>query len=307
MQRLHSTRYAALALALFLTAGCVSEGENSGGQTSEAGATADTATAALARPDSAAVAARVESARARLDSTEAGRMVHAAIEAHGGLARWYGNGPLHFRYAYERLFGEPPLTTAQTVDPWQARAVHAMMPDSSVRFGWTGEEAWVQPAGAEPPINPRFWSLTPYYFVGMPFVLADPGVNLERAGQMTAEEETYDLVRVTFDAGTGDAPDDYYYLLVDPETQQAGGVRYVVSYPGFYPEGGSSPERLMLYDGAQTVDGVTLQEGFRSFLWTEEGAGEPQAEGRVTDVRFLPALPDSAFAMPAGAAAQDSL
>ncbi len=262
--------------------------------------------AALARPSDAAVAERVADATARLEASEGGRLVLEAADAHGGLARWYANGPLHFRYAYDRLDGNPPLDTEQTVDTWSSRAVHTMMPDSAARFGWTGSEAWV--AGADSlPTNARFWSLTPYYFVAMPFVLADPGVNLELAGEMTAEGRSYALVRATFDAGTGDAPDDYYYLLLDPETRRVGGVRYVVSYPGFFPEGGASPERLMLYDGAQTAGGITLQEGFRSFAWTGDGAGEPSARGTVTNLRFVPDAPDSLFARPPDATVQGAM
>ena len=265
---------------------------------------------ALAMPDAASIDARVADATDRLEQSEAGQMLLAAIDAHGGLARWYGNGSLHFRYAYDRLDGVPPLDTEQTVDTWSARARHTVMGASAggaVQFGWTGREAWAMPDGAELPTDARFWSLTPYYFVGMPFVLADPGVNLERAGQMTAEGETYDLLRATFDAGTGDAPDDYYFLLLSPETQRVGGVRYVVSYPGFFPEGGRTPEKLMLYDGAQTAGGITLQEGFRSFAWTDAGAGEPSARGTVTDLRFVPDAPDALFDLPEGAQAMDGL
>ncbi len=181
------------------------------------------------------------------------------------------------------------------------------MPDSAAAFGWTGEEAWVMPDSAELPTNARFWSLTPYYFVSMPFVLADPGVNLALDGQMTFEGQDYDLVRATFDAGTGDAPDDYYLLLIAPETNRIGGVRYVVSYPGFFPEGGHTQEKLMIYDGAQTVDSITLQQGFRSFAWTDDGVGEPSASGTLTAVRFVPDAPDSLFAMPEGAAVQSEM
>lgn len=290
-----------LAVALLFFAGCAAEPE-----APSAGAPA----ANLARPSEDAIAQRVADATVRLDSTEAGRLVLDAIEAHGGLAQWYGNGPVHFRYTYNRLGGGPPIDTKQTIDTWSSRAVHEVVgnPVSSraVSFGWTGEEAWVSGADSLG-VNARFWALTPYYFVAMPFVLADPGVNLETAGQMTAEGATYDLVRVTFDPGTGDAPDDYYVLLLDPETRQVGGVRYVVTYPGFFPEGGSTPERLMLYDGAQTASGITLQEGFRSFAWTGDGAGDPAAEGTVTDFRFVPDAPDSLFALPPDATVQNEM
>jgi len=294
-------RLSALLLVAGLLAGCADPGSISPPAEPAVEATAD-----LARPSDEVIATRIAEATARLDSTEAGRLVLAAIDAHGGLETWYGNGPLHFRYTYNRMSGEPPIDTEQMVDTWSSRARHTLMPDSSASFGWTGEEAWVSGTDSLP-TNARFWALTPYYFVAMPFVLADPGVNLETAGQMTAEGATYDLVYVTFAPGTGDAPDDYYYLLLDPETRQVGGVRYIVSYPGFFPEGGTSPERLMLYDGAQTASGITLQEGFRSFAWTDTGTGAPAAEGNVTDLRFVPDAPDSLFAMPTEAEVQDAM
>ena len=264
-----------------------------------------TACSDTARPSDRAVDARVAEATERLQATPAGQRVLAAVDAHGGLAAWYGGGPVRWRYAYTRLdsTGAPAdggTDTRQLVDPWAARAVHTT-PDASASFGWTGTEAWVAPAGAEIGTNARFWSLTPYYFVSMPFVLADPGVRLAEAPADTVEGRPVDVVRVTFEPGTGDAPDDYYDLLIDPETSRVRGVRYVVSYAGFNPDGGHTPETTMLYDGAQTVGGVVLQEGFRSFA---SATGQPKARGTLTEVSFAPETPGSAFEMPEGAEAQ---
>jgi hypothetical protein len=261
-----------------------------------------------AQPD--AVQARVDAAMERLGSTPSGQRVREAIEAHGGLAAWYGGGPLRFRYAYQRLTpdGEPtgaPIDTRQIVDVWSARAVHTLLPDSSARFGWTGDEAWIYPPGAQLPTNARFWALTPYYFVAMPFVLADDGVTLALAAPDTVEGRPADVVRVTFEPGTGDAPDDYYDLLLDPATSRVRGVRYVVSYPGFFPDGGQTPETTMLYDGEQSPGGgIVLQQGFRSFA---SASMEPRARGTLTDLRFDPSVPDSAFARPAGAHVQSEM
>lgn len=252
----------------------------------------------LAIPDEPSVATRVAESMSRLESTEAGQMVLASINAHGGLHEWYSRGPIGFRYRYERVGTDSVTETDQIVDTWSSRAVHTLTSDSTISFGWTGNEAWVSPEGAELPSDARFWSLTPYYFIAMPFVLADPGVILEEAGQTTIDEQTYNLVYVTFAPGTGDAPDDYYYVLIDPETNLVGGVRYIVSYPGFFPEGGNSPETVMLYDGTQTVDGITLQEGFRSFLWNGNGRGDAKARGSLSLVQFQPTAPDSMFKTP---------
>ncbi|MEO0558894.1 MAG: hypothetical protein AAF170_11995 [Bacteroidota bacterium] len=268
----------------------------------------------LARPSDRQLQQRVNAATERLTASDAGQRVLDAIEAHGGLATWYSNGPVHFRFAYGGVdsLGQPtgdPLATDQTIDTWSARAVHQLVADTSVSFGWTGTDAWAMPNADAVPTNPRFWSLTPYYFVSMPFVLADEGVQLELADTLTVEGTTYDQVYVTFAEGTGDAPDDYYYLLVHPETNRVGGVRYVVSFAPYNPDGGHTPETIMLYDGAQTMNGITVQEGFRSFAWSDSlrGLASPKAAGTVTELAFRGDMPDVAFEMPTGAEVQPDI
>jgi hypothetical protein len=157
------------------------------------------------------------------------------------------------------------------------------------------------------PTNARFWSLTPYYFVGVPFVLADPGVQHAMEGTMTFEDKTYDLVRITFASGTGDAPDDFYVMLLDPDTHHVRGVRYVVSYPGFYPDGGHSPEKLMMYDGEQTIGGITFAETYRAFPWNDGNPDDLVTNVSLTDVDFRPETKKDAFEMPAGAEVQQEM
>ena len=255
-----------------------------------------------ARPSDAAIAERVADATERLSATEPGRRVLAAIDAHGGLEAWYATGPIRYRYTYTRLdsTGAPsgdPIDTRQLVDPWAARAVHTLAADSSVSFGWTGAQAWTRPTGAEVGTDARFWSLTPYYFVSIPFVFADPGVVLAAAAADTLDGRPVDVVRVTFEPGTGDAPDDYYDLMLDPETRRVRGIHYVVSYGPFNPDGGHTPETLMVYDGAQAVGGVEIQEGFRSF---DSATGTPKARGEVTELAAVAAT-HADFAPPPGA------
>lgn len=319
------------ALALLLSAACVScdsrdasEPEStSAPQEGEVEASGDSApesqptslpsaetTAPLSAPEESWVTARVEDAHERLASNQGGQIVAAAIEAAGGLQRWYSNGPIHFRFRYVPV-GRPGPDTVQTVDTWRSRAVHQLSDSASARFGWDGENAWTDAApDTEFGTNPRFWSLTPYYFVGVPFVLSDPGVTLEYEGEVDLEGRTWELVRATFGDGVGDAPEDFYVVLVDKETHRVGGVRYVVSYPGFFPDGGHTPEKVLFYDGAQEVDGITLPETFRTFLWGtagEEGwevtgpGGEVMTNTYLTDVSFQPELPLSTFDVPEGA------
>lgn len=262
----------------------------------------------LAKPDPQSITTRVNEAKQRLESSEAGQLIWRAIEAQGGLQQWYERGPINFRFNYKPLNERPPYDTVQLVDTWSAKAVHQLSDDPSVRFGWDGAQAWQQvPPDKKLIVNPRFWALTPYYFVAIPFVLADPGVNLAKLEPITIDERSFTRVKVTFDSGTGDAPDDYYIIYLEPESARVRAISYIVSYKGFFPEGGHSPEKLMYYDGDQRVDGITLPTHYRTFSLKE---GMPDAH--VTDitleqVSFAPQTPASAFEMPEGASVVEKL
>ena len=243
---------------------------------------------------------RVAAAQERLNATEAGQRIWQAIEAHGGLARWYSNGPLHFQFNYQPLDDSTPRNTYEVANYWSAQTRHQLVEDTTVQYGWDGQQAWATDTAAVP-YNVRFWSLTPYYFVGIPFVLGDPGVNLESLGKDTFEDKTYDLVKVTFGDNVGDAPDDYYVIYVGQEDHRVGALRYIVSYPGYFPEGGHAPEKLMAYDGAQTVDGIILPEGYRTFWWKEDQVGEHITDISVSEVGFRPEVRQDYFSTPEGA------
>jgi len=236
-------------------------------------------------PSKKMIAARVADAKERLSASPEGKIVLESIEFHGGLEKWYSNGPLAFRFDYRPKDGKR-RNTYQIVDTWSSRARHQVLPDKKVEFGWTGEKAWIKPADAEDTMKARFWALTPYYFVAVPFVFADPGVILSDAGKQEFEGTTYDLIKVTFEEGTGDAPDDYYVVYFDPKTRRVAGLRYVVSYPGFFPEGGHSPEKFMAYDGQQKVEGIVFSETYRTFKWKGDTHGELVTEVTLSDVSF---------------------
>lgn len=265
--------------------------------------TPSAAPAGLARASDADIDARVGAAKARLSATPAGQKMWAAIEAHGGLKAWFSRGPVAFRFDYRPMDAKGThRDTRQVVDTWSARAVHTM-PEGKARFGWDGQRAWVHPAGADVGKAPRFWALTPYYFIAAPFVFADPGVRLADEGPIEWEGRKYDQVRVTYEAGVGDAPKDFYVVYLDAETHRVGGLRYIVSYPGFFPDGGHTPEKWMAYDGEQVVDGIKFAKTFRTFAWdAEKKVPGPQVTAiTLSEVAFAPDTPAAAFAAPAGA------
>ncbi|MGB3585541.1 MAG: DUF6503 family protein [Tunicatimonas sp.] len=243
---------------------------------------------------------RVAEAEQRLNASEAGALVWQAIEAHGGLDTWFSNGPLAFQFNYQPLDGSTPRNTYEVADYWSARTRHERI-DTLGEYGWTGKQAWVRPADANVPYNTRFWSLTPYYFVGIPFVLADDGTNFELLGEQTHRDRPYDAVKITFGENIGDAPDDYYVVYIDQETKQVDVTRYIVSYPGYFPDGGHLPEKFMDWTDHQTIHGITLAQGFDTYWWKDEQPAEHITAIEVSRVEFMPDITDAYFEAPENA------
>ncbi len=217
---------------------------------------------------------RAAEGKARLEASEGGRLVLAAIEAHGGLSAWYGAGAIRFVYDYRPVDG-PRRRSEQTVDLLSSRAYHELSHPVKGWFAWDGELAWMDVGGE--PFPARFWALTPYYFVGMPFVLADPGVRLQRADDdpgLAGFSAKTDVVRASFEPGTGDAPDDYYVLYLDRASHRLIGLRYVVSYrPFMKPDMAHTPEKLIEYGDEAPAGPLRLARTHRFFAFPEGKKG----------------------------------
>ena len=250
---------------------------------------------------------RIDAAAERLGTSEPAQQVLRAIDAMGGLENWYGNGALYYHFDYQPLDGSTPRNTYVTNDYRRARAVHQLGDDESKRFGFDGKEAWSMDGEKVDGMSPRFWSLTPYYFVGLPFVLADEGINFEALPAAEMDGTSYDMVKVTFDQGTGDASGDYYVLYLNQASGELDALRYVVTYPGYFPDGGSTPEKLMKLTGKTTVGGVKLPTGYTTYMWNDGAVSEPVTEITVSDYAFKPELEADFFDRPAGARVYNDL
>ena len=246
---------------------------------------------------------RVAAAQERLEKSEAGKIVWKAMEAHGGLKKWFSNGALSFRFNYQPLDGSTQRDSYQTIDTYSNRARHTSASDSTSHFGWDGKTAWMQAKDSTSfAYDTKFWALTPIYFLGQPFILDGQGVNLELLPQQVYKEKNNDVVKVTFDAGTGDAPDDYYIFYFEEKTHQLSVIRYIVSYPKYFKDGGHSPEKFMDLSEYKTVEGITFPTLYKThWLVENEQPGEYITKIAVSDISFEKDLSQDFFKVPEGA------
>ncbi|ALJ05986.1 hypothetical protein APS56_12965 [Pseudalgibacter alginicilyticus] len=247
---------------------------------------------------------RVEAANKKLNSTEAGKVLWSAMEAHGGLEKWFSNGYFSLRFNYQPLNGKGIRDSYQTIDTWSNKARHNSVTDPESVFGWDGNEAWIKAKDSTSfEYDTAFWALTPLYFSGQPFVLDGEGVNLELLPDQEFKGTLQKVIKATYDAGVGSAPDDYYILYVNSETNLLDAFKYIVSYPEYFPNGGHAPEKITVIQGTTNVDGIVLATGFKTYWSTDDkdGLGEYITKIDVTDMSFSPTVPENFFSKPAGA------
>jgi hypothetical protein len=244
---------------------------------------------------------RVASTKEQLMQSDAGQVVWQAMEAHGGLTTWYENGPIQFRFNYQPLDGSTPRDSYQTIDTWRSKARHEVADNREHQYGWDGEQAWVFPDTLNMPYNTRFWSLTPYFFMAQPFLLGNEGTNLELLPSLTYEGQEQDVIKVTFDAGVGDAPDDYYVMYFGQDDHELQVIRYIVSYPGYFEKGKHLPEKIMTLSGKQEVDGILFPKAYQTHWWTNDSIGEHITTITLSSIVFLPETKESYFDVPTAA------
>jgi len=215
------------------------------------------------------------------------QLLAKSTDAHGGVAGWKDGGQLRFRWTYHAEDMNKVIDSLQTVDTSTYAVAHEA-DDGKVRFGWNDGTAWISPADATFNSPPEFWSLTPTYFVGIPFVFSNPGTKLERLEETKAfEGKDYLQLKVTYESSAGDSPDDYYVLLIDPETYVTRGAYYIVTHPSVAAKG-VGPEKFITLDGLRQIGGVLLPTAHKTHQMTDGIIGEKMRYSVVSHLEWLP-------------------
>lgn len=217
----------------------------------------------------------------------------ACIEAHGGLDAWQAQGTLE--YDFTRTTSEASLSDHQLVD-LRERRVRITSDDYTLVHD--GTDVGIAPSAEALPYGPgpRFYSQTYFYFFAIPFVLADPGINYEVLPDETVGGTRYEVVRVSYDEGIGESPDDVYIAYVDAETSELGMVRYSVTFGDINM---TEPNSVIVYREWTDDAGLRVPSRATFHDWNGGDLGPEKAEVTYGNVAFDTERPaDSTFAMP---------
>jgi hypothetical protein len=225
------------------------------------------------------------------------QIVQDMIAAHGGMEAWR-NAPT---VSFTDQWGEERPAMAFVVEQGNRRA-YFDIPDTDVSVAWDGEKAWSMNWPTQTPV--RFLTLLNYYFINLPWLTQDPGVILTETGTGTlpGDPTEYATVMMTFQPGTGDTPDDYYRLYIDPDTKLLRACDYIVTYQELMDEGQTStPEHCLIYDEMTTAGGLQVPSHFTIY----EG-DQVYAACDITDYSLAKPFDTARMTMPEGAVVDTS-
>lgn len=234
------------------------------------------------------VAAEELSGRGLLDRT---------LEAHGGLERWQSFGQYRYSVKEFPLGDKAPFDFTQTVD---LRHRHHHIVGTGTLSGFDGKSGWATPSIEAVGISPRFYTNGNFYFAAIPFVFADPGIQLRNLGQVEFHGKTYDRVGVSYEKNIGQSSLDSYVLFLDAQTHRLHLIHFTVTALAKDPA--QAPHKALVYEQWQTADGLLVPGKLTFYAWSDDELQGDGATYTITNPSFAKDQPDPAiFQVPQGA------
>lgn len=231
-------------------------------------------TTAVATPS--AVAGELPTADAFVAAIEAAHEVPAFKQRTAVAADFTVSYPGAFAMAGRIVFDTPVGKSRMELD------------DGSV-WVFDGKTAWVT-ADSPSKQRARFHLLTWPYFFAASSKLRDPGSHLS-APEMLAVQNPQDrrpAVKLSFDAGVGDSPEDWYYAFQDDQGR-LDALGYIVTYGKPQAMAEEAPS-VCIYDAFEDIEGITVPVAWTTWLWQpQEGIVSEKYKGKThfTNVRFV--------------------
>ncbi len=219
-------------------------------------------------------------------------LLQELLSQHGGYDTWQQYKKLEYN-----LVG-PKGTREHQLFNLQNRKT-LIKKDAAFTIGYDGNDVWVMPQIEAMP-RARFYYNLHVYFFGLPFFIADPGAQYENLGTITFNGNNYERLKVTYQSGVGNSPDDQYILYLDADSKQLSFINYSVTF--------SDPTKAeqynaLVYENWQEVNGLLVPGAYTGYVWENDTLGRQRYHQEFENIRFSETPPsDSLFSRPEKAA-----
>ncbi|KAA3604126.1 MAG: hypothetical protein DWQ06_05090 [Calditrichaeota bacterium] len=133
----------------------------------------------------------------------------------------------------------------------------------------------------------RFNAYTWSYFFLFPYKLSDSGTKWSEFEATELDSKKYNSKKLSFESGTGDAPDDWYIVYSDKDDKLLKIGAYIVTAGKTKEEAEKDPHAIE-YSDFTVIDGVPIATSWTFWGWTkEEGLTKKLGKAKITNVKFL--------------------
>ncbi len=150
-----------------------------------------------------------------------------------------------------------------------------------------GEKVLLIPSDASEK-GARFDMFTWTYFFGLPYKLNDPGTKWELEEMRPLNEVDHQTARLTFDQGTGDAPDDWYVIYSDTKDNILKAAAYIVTYGQDSSKKAEEDPHAIEYKEFKNVENIPFATKWEFYGWTnEKGMTDKLGEATISNITFI--------------------
>ena len=136
------------------------------------------------------------------------------------------------------------------------------------------------------------------YFFLFPYKLSDGGKSWSDYSKKELNGTTYNVEKLTFAKGTGDAPDDWYIMYADKETNLVTTSAYIATGGKAQKKSEEKPHAIT-YNSYQIISGIPIAHEWTFWSWDEEkGITKQLGEASLKNIKFVD-TDDEYFAAPA--------
>lgn len=158
--------------------------------------------------------------------------------------------------------------------------------DSTKTMIWDGENAYLFPDTIAYE-KTRFDVLTWSYFFAAPYKLNDPGAKHEYLASKMLNDQAFSALKLSFESGVGDSPDDWYVVYQDQESKLLAALAYIVTY-GKSKEAAESDPHAITYEAYTEVDGIPFATQWNFWTWNEKGElNKLLGEAQISNIQFI--------------------
>ena len=133
----------------------------------------------------------------------------------------------------------------------------------------------------------RFNAFTWSYFFLLPYKLNDKGTKWESYKNKEKDSKNYLTEKLLFAPQTGDAPDDWYVVYADINTNLIQKAAYIVTAFGSKKEAEKNPHAIQ-YSNYKEINAIPIATQWKFWEWNKnDGLAKQIGEATITSIEFI--------------------